>query len=50
MDVSKLDVDDRVLMHDVEVHPSLKRLSKNERMPICKIVPTYFENPEPIKV
>ncbi|XWS29381.1 hypothetical protein CRYUN_Cryun24cG0024700 [Craigia yunnanensis] len=50
VDVSKLDIDDRVFMHDVEVHPSLKLLSKNESMPICKVVPTYFENPEPMKV
>ncbi|XWS41951.1 hypothetical protein CRYUN_Cryun17cG0126400 [Craigia yunnanensis] len=50
VDVSKLDIDDRVFMHDVEVHPTLKLLSKNESMPICKIVPTYFENLEPMKV
>ncbi|XP_039020384.1 50S ribosomal protein L25-like [Hibiscus syriacus] len=50
VDVSKLDIDDRVLMHDIEVHPSLKLLSKNESMPICKIVPTYSANPEPMKV
>ncbi|KAF3438911.1 hypothetical protein FNV43_RR17186 [Rhamnella rubrinervis] len=46
VDVSKLDVGDRIFMHDVEVHPSLKLLSKNERMPICKIVSTNLENPE----
>ncbi|EOX91329.1 hypothetical protein QUC31_003065 [Theobroma cacao] len=50
VDVSKLDIGDRVLMHDVEVHPSLKLLSKNESMPMCKIVATNFENPEPMKV
>ncbi|XP_039000008.1 50S ribosomal protein L25-like [Hibiscus syriacus] len=50
VDVSKLDIDDRVLMHDIEVHPSFKLLSKNESMPICKIVSTYFANPEPMKV
>lgn len=50
VDVSKLDIDDRVLMNDIEVHPSLKLLSKNESMPICKIVPTYYENREPMKV
>ncbi|WRX10036.1 Large ribosomal subunit protein bL25, partial [Theobroma cacao] len=49
VDVSKLDIGDRVLMHDVEVHPSLKLLSKNESMPMCKIVATNFENPEPMK-
>ncbi|TYI50055.1 hypothetical protein E1A91_D12G075800v1 [Gossypium mustelinum] len=50
VDVSKLDIDDRVLMHDIEVHPSMKLLSKNESMPLCKIAPTYIENPEPMKV
>ncbi|KAH7511545.1 hypothetical protein JRO89_XSUnG0191600 [Xanthoceras sorbifolium] len=47
VDVSNLDIGDRVLMHDVEVHPSLKLLSKNENMPICKITATNSENPEP---
>lgn len=46
VDVSKLDVGDRVLMQDVEVHPSMKLLSKNETMPICKIVATNFKNSE----
>ncbi|XP_039001074.1 50S ribosomal protein L25-like [Hibiscus syriacus] len=50
VDVSELDIDDRVTMHDIEVHPSMKLLSKNESMPICKIVPMYSENPEPMKV
>ncbi|KAK6152715.1 hypothetical protein DH2020_012354 [Rehmannia glutinosa] len=43
-DVSKLDIGDGVSMHDVVVHPSLKLLSKNETLPICKIMPTYVEN------
>lgn len=47
VDVSNLDIGDRVFMHDIEVHPSLKLLSKNENMPICKIVPTTWENKEP---
>ncbi|KAK4584521.1 hypothetical protein RGQ29_022300 [Quercus rubra] len=47
VDVSNLDIRDRIFMHDVEVHPSLKLLSKNENMPICKIVATKWENPEP---
>ncbi|RVW94826.1 hypothetical protein CK203_034597 [Vitis vinifera] len=37
-DVSNLDTGDRILMHTVQVHPSLKLLSKNETMPVCKIV------------
>ncbi|GKU94685.1 hypothetical protein SLEP1_g8139 [Rubroshorea leprosula] len=44
VDVRKLDIGDTVLMQDVEVHPFLKLLSKNETMPICKIVATNFEN------
>ncbi|KAA8531738.1 hypothetical protein F0562_006545 [Nyssa sinensis] len=46
VDVSNLDIEDRVFMHDIEVHPSLKLLSKNENMPVCKIVATELENPE----
>ncbi|CAL2273536.1 unnamed protein product [Prunus armeniaca] len=46
VDVSKLDIGDRVFIPDVEVHPSMKLLSKNETMPICKIVATKLENPE----
>ncbi|XP_028760448.1 uncharacterized protein LOC114726047 [Neltuma alba] len=47
VDVSNLDIEDRVFMRDIEVHPSLKLLSKNENMPICKIVPTVLENKGP---
>ncbi|POO02744.1 Ribosomal protein [Trema orientale] len=46
VDVSNLDIGDRIFMRDVEVHPSLKLLSKNEDIPICKIVATELENPE----
>lgn len=46
VDVSNLDIEDRVSIHDVTVHPSLKLLSKNESMPICKIKATTTENPE----
>uniref|UniRef100_A0A0A9EX71 Uncharacterized protein n=1 Tax=Arundo donax TaxID=35708 RepID=A0A0A9EX71_ARUDO len=38
VDVTNLDVGDRVLMHDIPVHPLLKLLSKNETMPVCKIL------------
>lgn len=47
VDVSNLDVGDRIFMRDIEVHPSLKLLSKNENMPICKIVATKSEISEP---
>ncbi|GMN29958.1 hypothetical protein TIFTF001_002634 [Ficus carica] len=46
VDVSNLDIGDKILMRDVEVHPSLKLLSKNEEMPICKVVASQLENPE----
>ncbi|KAL5187278.1 50S ribosomal protein L25 [Glycine soja] len=49
VDVSNLDIEDRIFMRDIEVHPSLKLLSKNESMPICKIVPTSLGNKEPIE-
>ncbi|KAJ0040050.1 hypothetical protein Pint_28112 [Pistacia integerrima] len=50
VDVSNLDIGDRIFMDDVEVHPSLKLLSKNDDMPVCKIVATNLENPEPAVV
>ncbi|KAJ4964276.1 hypothetical protein NE237_024215 [Protea cynaroides] len=46
VDVSNLDVGDKILVHDIEVHPSLKLLNKNEKMPICKIVATVSESSE----
>lgn len=58
VDISNLDIEDRIFMRDIEVHPSLKLLNKNENMPICKIVPTSLgkqevvptslENQEPV--
>jgi len=48
VDVSNLDIEDRIFMRDIEVHPSLKLISKNENMPICKVVPTCLGNREPI--
>ncbi|XP_022155486.1 uncharacterized protein LOC111022615 isoform X2 [Momordica charantia] len=47
VDVSKLDIGERIFIRDVDVHPSLKLLSKNEVMPICKIVATNTESAEP---
>ncbi|KAK9129617.1 hypothetical protein Sjap_010104 [Stephania japonica] len=38
VDVSNLDIGDRLFMRNVEVHPSLKLLSKVEEMPVCKVV------------
>ncbi|XP_004509167.1 uncharacterized protein [Cicer arietinum] len=48
VDISKLDIEDKIFMRDIEVHPSLKLLSKNENMPICKIVPTSLGNQAPV--
>lgn len=47
VDVSNLDIGDGVSMRDVQVHPSLKLLSKNETMPVCKIMATQADNFEP---
>uniref|UniRef100_A0A6N2L5D9 Large ribosomal subunit protein bL25 beta domain-containing protein n=1 Tax=Salix viminalis TaxID=40686 RepID=A0A6N2L5D9_SALVM len=47
VDISNLDIEDGLFMHDVEVHPSMKLLSKNENMPVCKIVATNLDTPEP---
>uniref|UniRef100_A0A0E0J2P1 Large ribosomal subunit protein bL25 beta domain-containing protein n=1 Tax=Oryza nivara TaxID=4536 RepID=A0A0E0J2P1_ORYNI len=38
VDLANLDIGDRVSMNDIPVHPSLKLLSKNETMPVCKIL------------
>ncbi|CAH8339881.1 unnamed protein product [Eruca vesicaria subsp. sativa] len=40
VDVSKLDIEDKVLVQEVVFHPSLKLLSKNETLPVCKITAT----------
>ncbi|KAL1563239.1 50S ribosomal protein L25-like [Salvia divinorum] len=43
VDVSNLDIEDRVSIHDPVVHSSLKLLSKNESIPICKVKATYID-------
>ncbi|KAL1824336.1 hypothetical protein DCAR_0312397 [Daucus carota subsp. sativus] len=43
VDVSSLDIGDSVSMHDAKVHPSLKLLSKNEAMPVCKVMEPLSE-------
>uniref|UniRef100_A0A0D3E2L1 Large ribosomal subunit protein bL25 beta domain-containing protein n=1 Tax=Brassica oleracea var. oleracea TaxID=109376 RepID=A0A0D3E2L1_BRAOL len=40
VDVSQLNIEDKVLLQDVVFHPSLKLLSKNETLPVCKIAAT----------
>ncbi|KAK1383335.1 Ribosomal protein L25/Gln-tRNA synthetase, anti-codon-binding domain-containing protein [Heracleum sosnowskyi] len=44
VDVSTLDIGDAVSMLDAKVHPSLKLLSKNEAMPVCKIVAPLLDH------
>ncbi|XP_020275064.1 uncharacterized protein LOC109849619 [Asparagus officinalis] len=46
IDLTNLDIDDRVLLQDVKVHESLKLLSKNNAIPICKILATKPPEPE----
>lgn len=46
VDISNLDIEDGLFMRDIEVHPSLKLLSKNENIPVCKIVATNLDTPE----
>ncbi|XP_027154392.1 uncharacterized protein LOC113754228 [Coffea eugenioides] len=46
VDVSKLDIEDKVLMHEIDVHPTLKLLSKNEAMPVCKILASKMQDSE----
>ncbi|KAL6961550.1 hypothetical protein U1Q18_039321 [Sarracenia purpurea var. burkii] len=47
VDLSNLDIGDKVFMQDIKVHPSLKLLSKDESIPICKVGPaTKLENSE----
>ncbi|KAJ8764352.1 hypothetical protein K2173_006092 [Erythroxylum novogranatense] len=50
VDVSNLDVGDRVFLHDVEVDSSLKLLTKIDNHPLCKIVPTNLGTSEPMVV
>ncbi|EPS59804.1 hypothetical protein M569_15000, partial [Genlisea aurea] len=38
IDVSKLDIGEGIWMNQVSVHPSLKLLSKNDMLPVCKIM------------
>ncbi|KAL7197799.1 hypothetical protein ACSBR2_020340 [Camellia fascicularis] len=37
VDVSNLDIEDKVFMHDIEVHPSLKLLVKMRVFPYAKL-------------
>lgn len=49
VDISNLDIGDRILMKDVQVDSSLKLLSGNETKPICKIVASDVESLRPVE-
>ncbi|OVA10499.1 hypothetical protein BVC80_8985g34 [Macleaya cordata] len=44
VDVSNLDIGDKVFIRDLEVNPSLKLLIKNENFPICMITAAKLED------
>ena len=46
VDISNLDVGEKVFMQDVTVHPSMKLLSTDESIPICKVMATKLEYSE----
>ncbi|KAF5174960.1 Ribosomal protein L25/Gln-tRNA synthetase, anti-codon-binding domain-containing protein [Thalictrum thalictroides] len=47
LDVSKLDIGDKMYEKDLAVHPSMKLVSVNERKPVCKVLGTKPEFLEP---
>lgn len=49
VDVSNLDIGDKLSIHDVSVHPTMKLLSKNEAMPVCKIMATKIQDSENVQ-
>ncbi|KAH0698302.1 hypothetical protein KY290_015380 [Solanum tuberosum] len=44
VDISQLDVEDKVSLHDIDVHPAWKLLSKNEAIPVCKVKATPVDS------
>lgn len=44
VNISQLDVEDKVCLHDIDVHPMCKLLSKNEAVPVCKIKAIIVES------
>ncbi|KAL9267525.1 Large ribosomal subunit protein bL25-like protein [Drosera capensis] len=46
VDISNLDIGDKLLLHDIKFDPSLKLLSKNEKKSVCRIVATSPESSE----
>ncbi|WOL07805.1 hypothetical protein Cni_G16554 [Canna indica] len=47
VDLTKLDIGDSILTHNVEVHPSVKLWSKDDTTPICKILEKEPDESEP---
>lgn len=48
VDISNLDIGDKILLNDVNVDASLKLLSGRETKPVCKIVATDVESITPV--
>ncbi|GFY86512.1 hypothetical protein Acr_05g0001510 [Actinidia rufa] len=46
IDISNLDVGEKVFRQDFTVHPSVKLFSKDESIPICKVMATKLEYSE----
>ncbi|KAI4325513.1 hypothetical protein MLD38_030901 [Melastoma candidum] len=49
VDVSNLDIGDKIFMQDIQVHPSLKLMSKDDSIPICKVGVLQTKIEEPIE-
>ena len=47
VDISNLDIGDKVFMKDINVHSSLELLSKNESLPVCKIAAAKIDSTMP---
>ncbi|CAI0429750.1 unnamed protein product [Linum tenue] len=47
VDLSNLDIGERIFMRDISLHPSLKLLSKDETTPVCKVVSTDLKTSKP---
>ncbi|CAN0864242.1 50S ribosomal protein L25 [Linum grandiflorum] len=48
VDLSNLDIGERVSVHDVNIDPSLKLITKDETLPVCKVVSTNSKASEPV--
>ncbi|CAH9145491.1 unnamed protein product [Cuscuta epithymum] len=48
VDVSNLDIGDKVLIHDISIDPDLELLSTYPEMPVCNIRATYVDKSETV--